>query len=261
MPALTPFTMNRLSLRTVLTVCTFTLGLAGVLAAEAPAPAPASAKLDAVLAKYVESVGGRAVIERITNSVSKGTTTVTGMELQLELARATPARMASRLDIPGMGIIREVCDGERAWTVNPFAGNTEKAGAELAKAKRDAVFQQPLRMKQIFPTLAYQGRETVANQPFEVLEARLAGDAVERFYFHPDTGWLVRRDAELETAQGRIRTQMWLEDYRAVDGLKQPHTLRLKVEAAGQPAMELQFKFTEIRQNVPLPDTTFAKPQ
>jgi hypothetical protein len=113
----------------------------------------------------------------------------------------------------------------------------------------------------VFSPLAYKGAEKLGDRPCEVLESKPAGGGVERFYFSSESGLLVRRDSELELAQGLVKTQTWLDDYRAVDGLKQPHALRLKLDVAGQPPMEIEFKLAEIRQNVALPANAFAKPQ
>jgi len=227
----------------------------------ADAPTADSARLDAVLARYVEALGGRAALEKITNSISKGTATVAGMEMQIEVLRAAPARQASRVEIPGMGTMRDVYDGRTAWSVNPFQGNSEKTGEELAKTARDAAFYQPLQMKQLFAPLAYKGSETLEVRKVEVLEAKLAGGAVERFYFSAENGLLLRRDSEFEAGGARVTSESTFEDYKAVDGVKQPHAFRLKIEAAGQAPMDLQLKFNEVRQNVALPADAFAKPE
>jgi zinc protease len=241
-------------------VCSLVLSLAPASSA-ADAPTADGAKLDAVLARYVEALGGTAAIRKITNSISKGTASVAGMEMQIEILRAAPARQASRVEIPGMGTIRDVYDGQHAWSVNPFQGNAEKTGEELAKTARDAAFHQPLQMKQLFAPLAYKGSETLDARKVEVLEAKLAGGAVERFYFSAENGLLVRRDSEFEAPAGRVKNESAFDDYQAVDGVKQPHAFRLKIEAAGQDPMDLQLKFTEVRQNVALPANAFAKPE
>lgn len=227
----------------------------------ADAPATDSAKLDAVLAKYVEALGGKTAIANITNSISKGTASLAGMEMQIEVFRAAPDRQASRVEIPGMGTIREVYDGKTAWSVNPFQGNSEKTGEDLAKTARDAAFHQPLQMKQVFSPLAYKGSETLDSRKVEVLEAKLAGGAVERFYFSAENGLLLRRESEFEAGGGRAKSDVTFDDYRAVDGVKQPYASRLKIEPAGQEIMDLQFKITEVRQNVTLPANAFAKPE
>ncbi len=223
--------------------------------------AAAETSVDSVVARYVEALGGRGALEKLTNSVSKGTASASGMEMQIELFRAAPALQASRVEIPGMGTIRDVYDGKRAWSASPFAGNSEKSGEELAKAVRDAAFHQPLQLKQLFSPLAYKGPENLGTQKVEVLEARLAGGAVERFYFGTANGLLARRDAEVDTSAGRVKTVSVFEDYRAVDGVQQPHRVRMTIEAASQPPMEVDFKLTEIRQNVVLPANAFARPE
>nr|MCU0248178.1 hypothetical protein [Bryobacter sp.] len=140
------------------------------VARAADAPAAGGAKLDTILNRYVEALGGKAAIEKITNSVSKATASVAGAEMQVEIFRAAPARQASRIEIPGMGTMREVFDGKKAWSVNPFQGNSEKTGEDLAKAARDAAFHQPLQMKQLFAPLAYKGPETLETLKVEVAE-------------------------------------------------------------------------------------------
>jgi hypothetical protein len=223
---------------------------------------PASdARCDAVLKHYVQALGGREALEQITNSIANATLTMSGMELPLEVLRAVPARQATRIEIPGMGAVHEVFDGQRAWSANPFAGNSEKAGEELAKTARDAAFHQPLRMKELFAPLAYLRAQTLDGRAVEILEARMAGGAVERFYFDADNGLLVRRDTEFDAAAGRVKTEGVFEDYRAVDGVKQSHRMRLKIEAADQAPMDLQIKITALRQNVVLPANAFAQPQ
>lgn len=227
----------------------------------ADATVSGSAKVDAVLARYVEALGGKAAIERITNSISKATATVAGMDMEVELLRAAPDRQASRVEIPGMGTLRDVYDGEHAWSVNPFAGNSEKTGEELAKTARDAAFHQPLQMKQVFAPLAYKGTETLDSRKVEVLEAKLTGGALERLYFDADNGLLLRRDSEHDTSAGRVKSQSTFDDYRAVDGVKLAHRFGLKLEPTGQDAMDIEFKITEVRQNVVLPANAFAKPE
>lgn len=236
------------------------LGLPRAQAADAVNPAN-DARCDAVLQKFVQALGGREALEKITNSLANATVTMAGMELPLELYRAAPAQQATRIEIPGMGVVREVFDGQRAWSLNPFAGDTEKSGEELAKTARDAAFHQPLRMKELFAPLAYRRAEKLDGREVEVLEARMAAGAVERFYFGADNGLLVRRDSEFPAAAGRVKTESLFEDYRVVDGVRQPHLMRLKIEAADQAPMELQIKITALRQNVTLPANVFAKPQ
>lgn len=227
----------------------------------AEAAAPGGAKLDTILNRYVEALGGKAAIAKITNSISKATANVAGSEIQVEIVRAAPAQQASRVEIPGMGTMREVFDGKQAWSVNPFQGNSEKTGEDLAKTRRDAAFHQPLQMKQLFAPLAYKGTETLDSQKVEVLEAKLAGGALERFYFGADTGLLVRRVSEFDASSGRVTTEVTMEDYQAVDGVKQPYTLRMKVENPNQGPMDLLIKVSELRQNVPLPENVFAQPE
>ncbi len=257
--------MRRLNsiMKASLTVRFLMLAAASVLslASAADAPAAGASKVDAILAKYIEALGSRAAIEKITNSVAKAVSTVNGTEIQIEITRAAPSSQASRVEIPGLGTMREVYDGRKAWAANPFQGTTERTGEELAKLARDAVFHQPLQMQQLFVPLTYAGTETLGGKKLEVLTARLPGGAVEKFWFSSETGLLAQRESENDTSAGRMKTLLKFEDYRPVNGVQQPHAVQMKIEPPDQGAMEFEMKVTDIRQNVVLPANAFAKPE
>jgi hypothetical protein len=219
------------------------------------------AKLDATLAKNIQALGGKAVIEKLTNHVLKASGEVMGMPVQMEITGQAPNLQASRVEITGVGVMRDGFDGSVFWSQNPFEGLAEKSGAELAKKKRDAVFSLPLQMKQVFPTLRYAGTEKVGDDSFEVLEAKLEGGALERFFYSPQSGLLVRQVSEYSGAQSSVKAEMWFEDYKPVDGLQQAHTMRLILAPPGQASMEMKFKVVEVRHNVPVADSVFSKPK
>ena len=79
----------------------------------------------------------------------------------------------------------------------------------------------------------------------------------ERLYFDAQTGLLVRRITTTPTVVGLVPEQVDYEDYRDVDGLKVPFTIRVTTI---DPSNSSTRKFTEIKLNVPVDDTKFKKP-
>ena len=55
-----------------------------------------------------------------------------------------------------------------------------------------------------------------------VIQAKPVDGPVEKLFFDVRTGLLVRRYAESDTALGKLPLQIDYEDYREVDGIKQP---------------------------------------
>jgi hypothetical protein len=72
-----------------------------------------------------------------------------------------------------------------------------------------------------------------------------------------ETGLLLRRTTSTATPVGVIPEQVDFEDYRDVDGLKMPFTIRVSTI---DPSYSITRKFTEIKLNVPIDEMRFNKP-
>jgi zinc protease len=79
----------------------------------------------------------------------------------------------------------------------------------------------------------------------------------EQLFFDAETGLLRRRISYLETPIGVIPNQIDFEDYRDVDGVKVPFTVKvLSVE----PGLVSTRIYTEIKLNAPVDDSKFKMP-
>jgi hypothetical protein len=131
----------------------------------------------------------------------------------------------------------------------------ELSGEELAVLKREADFYQPLNFKKHFSKLEVKGKETVGSSETYVLIATPAEGGPEKLYFDVATGLLVRQDAERETAQGKMATEEYFEEYKAVGGVMVPHVMKIV-----SPMFALKLKFNEIKANVEIDEAKFNKP-
>jgi hypothetical protein len=75
-------------------------------------------------------------------------------------------------------------------------------------------------------------------------------------FFDVEDGLLVRNDEELDTPQGRASTLSYYEDYRDVQGVKHPYTIR---QVQGETTATIHL--TQIISNQPIDDAMFAKPK
>ncbi len=226
--------------------------------APAPKPTPAPPSVDQILDKYVQALGGKAAIEKLNSRVTKGSFEVPeqGLTGSLDAYAKAPNKTASVVEIAGVGQFRQGFDGTLAWADNPMAGFRELSGQELANTKRSSEFYQSLKLRQLYPKITLKGTEKVGQRESYVVEADPGDGSLRRMYLDVETGLLVRNDTELDTAtQGRMKIEVYFDDYKEVDGVKVPFTVRQV-----NPNISWVIKATEVRHNVPVDDAKFAKP-
>ncbi len=213
--------------------------------------------VDQVLDKYVEALGGKAALEKATSRVSKGSFELPEMGASgtVTVYAKAPDKTAVVVDIPSFGVIKQAFDGTVSWEDNPMSGLTEKSGAALATAKREASFRRELELKTQYKQWEIKGKQKLGDQDVYVMVATPDQGAVETWYFDAATGLLARVDAEREGPQGTALIQASFKDYRDVEGVKIP----FRIEQV-MPGMTIITKMDEVKQNVDIPDSQFAKP-
>ncbi|HEV8485510.1 MAG TPA: hypothetical protein VGV87_18345 [Blastocatellia bacterium] len=247
--------------RMIITLVLVLLGAISALAQAKPdadkKPAAPMPTVDQVMENFVKAIGGKEAGMKVTSRVQKGTLEIAamGVNAPIELYAKAPNKSLFFLDVPSYGIIQEGFDGTAAWAQEPQGGLRDKTGAELAETKLDGQFYKNLRLKELYSKLELSGVESVGGRDAYVIVCTPTGGSPEKFYFDKENGLLVRHDFERESPMGRSPTQQFLTDYKEVDGMKVPHTIR-NIGAMG----EMTIKFTEIKQNVPIDDAKFNKP-
>jgi len=235
------------------------IGLAMAVTAFAQGGAPKSdlPTADQILDKYVQAIGGKAVIEKQTSRYSKGTLEIPafGASGTAEVYEKAPNKTITIVNIPGFGIINDCFDGTIGWAQDPQNGMRDKSGPELAASKLDAEFYKPIKIKELYPKVVVKGKDKVGDKDVYVLEATPNGGPTETWYFDAQSGLLLRQDAEREGPQGKQVVQVFFEDYRVADGIKVAYVLKQVT-----PAFTLNIKLDEVKHNVPIDDAKFKKP-
>jgi zinc protease len=247
--------------RMIITCVLVLLGAASVLAQAKPdadkkpvAPMPT---VDQILENYIKAIGGKDASMKVTSRVEKGSLEIAamGVNAPIEIYAKAPNKTLFSLDVPSFGVIQEGFDGTAAWALEPQGGLRDKTGTELAESKLDGQFHKNLRLKELYPKLEVVGVESVGGRDAYIVVGTPAGGSPEKMFFDKENGLLVRHDVERDSPQGRSPAQQFLTDYKEVDGVKVPHTVRM-VGAMG----EMTIKITEVKQNVPIDDAKFNKP-
>jgi hypothetical protein len=211
---------------------------------------------DLVLDRYVEAIGGRAAWEKLTSRQSIGTIQIPAMSLSgtVEVHEKAPNRLLAVVVISG-ATFRQGYDGTAAWADDPQNGLRSLSGQELAEAGREADFYRPLNLRKVYSKLAVTGAEKIGDRDTFVMEATLPDAQVDKMYFDNQSGLLLRSTTHRHTIQGAVAIQADLADYREVDGVKLPFSVR-------QSSAETDFtiQITEVHHNISLDDAQFSKP-
>lgn len=220
-------------------------------------PADKMPTVDQILDKYVQAIGGKAAIEKLNSRVAKGTFEIPamGMSGPAELFAKAPNKSGFVIELTGFGIFKQVYAGASGWAQDPVSGLRDLSPGELAGAKLDEDFYRDIRLKELYPKMELKGKVKVGERDAYLIEATAESGPTDKLYFDTETGLLVRTDGERETAQGKLLGETFLEDYREVDGIKTPFTLRVN-----NPVISFTIKLTEVKHNVPVDDAKFAKP-
>ncbi len=222
---------------------------------------------DDVLIKYQGAIGGTVAIDRVTSCVTKGTTTTaTGQVVRYESEQAAPDKGHEAFTLPDVGgrcagdsrcEYERVVNGQQGW-LNSGGGVQELVGEQLADQRLSFLLFGILRLKDQYSSFRVSGRDKINDRDVYVVSVVRSDNKRERLYFDVENGLLSRRISYTRTMIGNIPQQIDFEDYRDVEGLRLPFTIRASYVDASSPIITR--KFAEIKLNVPVNDAKFDKP-
>jgi len=232
--------------------------MAGVIPAGAQtAPQESLPSVDQIIDKYVDALGGKAAIEKLTSRVAKGTFEMDQMPgtASEEIYEKAPNKQLMITDAPNYGVVRYAFNGTVGWQDTPQTGLQDISGAQLAAMKRYADFYRDIKLTELYPKMTVKGKESVNGHDAYVVEATPAEGAPELWYFDVGSGLLVRAQTQGEGPGGTVTIDSNLDDYREVDGVKIPFVMHQSMGDFG-----FTIKLTEVKHNVPIEDAKFDKP-
>ncbi len=211
--------------------------------------------VEQLLERYVQAVGGREAIEKVTSRVLKGSRVgADGVLVPEEIYSKAPNKLLVITSYPKQ-VFRTGFNGSQGWARSNETARDLPAEM-LAQVRREAEFYKETRLKDLYSKLAVVGRALVGEREAFVVEATpTEGGSPEKLYFDVQTGLLVRKYSEAKTVLGQFPTETDYEDYREVDGVKLPFTIRWSI-----PGRSWGRKITEVKQNVTVDDAQFNKP-
>ena len=205
-----------------------------------------------ILDRYVQATGGAEALTKITTRIARGSRIgADGVLVPEEVWQKAPDKLLTVTSYPQV-VFSNGFNGTVAWGHSSREGATPLPDQLLAQIKRDAVFYKELKTEQLYSSLTLLGKTSVRDADTYVVQAKPVDGPVEKLFFDVKTGLLVRRYTESDTALGKLPLQTDYEDFRDVDGVKQPFLIHWSF-----PGRVWGRKIDEIKQNAPLDDAKF----
>jgi zinc protease len=210
------------------------LAIAPVLVANdgsaAATQAPGARSADAILADYVNAMGGKAALGRHKSLHVKRKITVTGMgiEGQEERVAATGDRFFASSSIPGMGTVRQASDGKTFWSDDPINGLRLLTGPEKDQVRLDATWNGELRMTELYKKISVVPRPKNAPGPsdeiagVECLELVPAESSPLVTCFDTGTHRRIFLSGRQTTPQGEVPFETRFSDWKTFEGIELP---------------------------------------
>src|ERR1043165_1942465 len=135
--------------------------------------------VDAVLAKYMQAIGGEAAYRKIHSRSMKGMQVVSdGTQIPFETYEAAPDKLVTIMTTPRQGVMMNGYNGKVGWAKNQ-RGQRELTGAQLAAIKRNADFYGDIKLKEQYPGLEVVDREKAGDRDAIVLASQASPTRIE----------------------------------------------------------------------------------
>ena len=211
--------------------------------------------VEQIFLKYVEAVGGSAATGTRTLVLKGKREASQNRNWPNEITVAAPDKFLLVATMP-QGTVRQIVNGDKGWIVNGTsvrsltAANAIEAGRSYDELFNVIKVKPSQNMK-----LAGMGR--VGERDAYIVE-NATDTKIERFYFDFQSGILLRKMTLRKTMLMPFPEQVDFEDYREVEGVKVPFTIRY---SAIDTYDSWTRTFTEIKRNAVLSDSLFAAPK
>ena len=223
-----------------------------------PSATPPLPTTDEVLNKYTDAIGGPAAIEKIKSAVIHGTVAnASGSTGTFEADQIAPDKGYDIMTTQRGTRIR-VLNRQRGWEKTAFGVN-ELAGQQLQDVKLSLPLFGNLNLKDQFTKFDVVGTDKIDNHNVDVVKATRPDQKREHLYFDSESGLLLRRVTEMNSKVGIIPEETDFDDYREVESVKLPTTIRLSAIDTQNPTSTR--KIDKIELNTPIENFKFEKPQ
>jgi outer membrane lipoprotein-sorting protein len=225
-----------------------------------------SQTVDGIINKYFESIGGIEKLKTLKTEKMIGMVPTPQGDFAFTMSRKSPNKFMISLDVMGKKLIPQAYDGEIAWMLNPFTGDTTAQKLPEDQAKSLILMAD---IENPFIDYAKKGYEATYEgeadlEGIKCLIVKLVKDkgesneSVASYYIDSESylPLMVKQKSNEGQAAGQ-EVEVFFSDYQdAGDGFIMPYSIDTKM--GGQSVQAI--KFTTIEVNKEIPDDIFRYP-
>ncbi len=213
---------------------------------------------DEILQKYSEAIGGRASLTAVKSAILKGTiTNASGTSGTFELDQVAAGK-GYEVVTTQRGTRERVLNGREGWDKGPYGVNS-LAAQQIQDLKLALPLFGVLQLQDQFAKFDTPTIDKIDDRDVYLVPATRTDGKRERLYFDVVSGLLVRRVSETASLIGPIPDEVDFADYREVEGIKLPTTIRLSAVDTQNPTSIR--KVEDIALNAPIEEARFDKPK
>lgn len=219
---------------------------------EAPREAAGTITAQDVINNYLIAVGGEANLHKVQDVTINMAASIQGMTIDAITKHMAPNKMLSTMSMGGNVLQRQVFDGTKG-KVTAMGQTRELSGADLEDLKMQAVLFPELQLAALGFTLELAGIEPVDGKDAYNVRITSATGRVRNEFFCIETGLRLKTQITQETPMGQMSIITLFGDYKEVQGVKFPHTIKQQL---GPQAIDM--KVSTITINSGLSPATFS---
>ena len=235
------------------------LSLAVITALLSASGTAAAQTVDEIVAKVYKAKGGDKW-KTIQSTRMTGRINIQGMELPMTIVSRRPNLIRQDITVPVQGVtIVQAFDGQTGWGITPATG---EAAVDLPPQQVEAMREQAdmdgplLDYKAKGNTVEVVGTEDVGGMKAHHLKITSKAGRVQHLFVDVARGVELKSIAELDMGTGLTKIETELSDYRAIDGILVPFSMRVN----GTPAGTMTMTVDKVEFNVVTDDKIFKRP-
>lgn len=205
---------------------------------------------ESIIEKYIEATGGREKLSSITDKTMEFKGVVQGMNVKLTIAQKAPNKLFQELDF-SVGKQTTIFDGEKG-RVEGMGQVQNLEGEMLEDLKFQSILNSFLDYAKNNIKVELDGIETINGKDTYKIVTTIPSGKKTTHYYDKETSFKIREVNTINSPQGTFTQTIDLDDYKEVEGTKQPYKL---TQSVGPQVIALEV--TSIKMNIGLNDSMF----
>jgi len=215
---------------------------------EPPKRSIAGMSAQQVIDNYIDAIGGKDAVAKIKTLKTVAEGSIQGQPLKMTFVSTVNDQAKMKVEAGGM-VMQKIVYSKGAGVQEAMGQKQPLGEAEIEGMKESGVPVKEVKFAEMGTKLVLKSVEVLDGvEAYKVLVTSPSGKETT-YYFNADTGLKMQE----MTSQGEMTITSKFSDYKEVDGVKFAH----KLTQLGVAQFPLEFKVTEMKANVDLPEDEF----